>query len=158
METDNNGHESKSGGAAFIGKDKVAKRRAKIVADILANPNKYPDVYALAKKYGVAVRTIRRDMQSDEIILAVDSTVEEKVDGELIHHAWQNIRREIITNSNVDLSVWLVNHRSKQASDDRLFERFQQRLAQELATTGSDVDDFDPNEYIGIKITRPLSN
>jgi len=155
-ETGDNGHDPNSEPSRFMGKDKVTKRRQEIVADILANPTSFPDVEELAAKHGVSVRTIRRDMQSDEIILAVDSTVEEKLDGELIHHAWANIRHDIIVNKNTDRSVWLVSHRSKQANDDRLFEQFQQRLAQEFAaTSGLDPADFDPNEYIGIKIRRP---
>jgi len=154
----NNGHDSRAKSPGFIGKDKVAKRRAEIVADVLANPNKFPDVEELAAKYNVSVRTIRRDMQSDEIVLAVDQTVEESIDGLLIHKAWANIRKRIIEDEDVDLSVWLVNHRSKQANDDRLFEQFQQRLAREFAETmGQTPVDFDPNEFIGIKIKRPTS-
>lgn len=151
-----NGQKTKPKKPEHIGKDKVKLRREQIVTDIIANPDGDIDMLALSVKYNVGVRTIRRDMASPEVVNAVDETNENNCDGLVMHHAWRNVRNRIIQNKDVDLSVWLIQHRAKQANVDRMFEKFQREFAQELAATiGMPLADFDAQEMVKFDVTKP---
>lgn len=151
-----NGSADGNGVPSFIGKDKVKNRRQLLAARILENPDGDLDVNKLASEFHVSRRTIQRDLESPEVVSAYDRTIEENIDVTLLQAAWGNIRRDIIEGKNTDRSVWLVEHRSKTAHTERMFEAFQTRLAQAMAESfDQPLSEIDFNEKVTVKTIPP---
>ena len=156
---DGNGSDSRPVTPTFIGSDKVKRRRETLATRILQDPDIQFNVNQLAAEFDVSRRTIQRDLASPEVVAAYDRVVEEFIDASLMQHAWHNIRTDIVQRKSVDRSIWLVEHRAKTAHQERMFEAFQQRLAQEMADSfNMPISSIDFNERIEVEIEPPSFN
>jgi len=147
------GNGKANGRPHFVGKDKIDRRRALLVKYLLDHVGEVPSPEALAKEFHVGIHTMKRDLASSEVISAIDESIEKFVDVVTIKKAWDNINKAI-EGGNVDRSIWLIEHRSKQSRDDQVFGEYQRQLAKEFARAGSN-GERDPNEEVEFDVTRP---
>jgi len=140
----------------FVGPRRMRDRRAYLVRLVEDAPGLALVPEDIARAMGVGVKTVCKDLESGEVRAAIERSLSNNVDKETLRAAWTNIRNHVVTRKNLKTSIWLVEHTTKLANVERMFEQFQRDFAIELAkTSGMEAADFDPNQYVETAFEQP---